>query len=88
MVRAFGLGTGAFALWLDTARDEARVRHYDARMVVPLTWDAEGVREYAFATRAFDRGRPVDQLQIRLPGSDGTYQVRTGCSPTWPRRGS
>lgn len=79
VVRAFGLGTGAFALWLDTARDEARVRHYDARIVVPLTWDAEGVRECAFVTRTFDRGRPVDQLQIRLPGSDGTYQVRTVC---------
>lgn len=79
VVRAFGLGTGAFALRLDTARDEARVRHYDARMVVPLTWDAEGVRECAFVTRAFGRGRPVDQLQIRLLGSDGTYQVRTVC---------
>ena len=30
-------------------------------------------------TRAFFQGRPVDQLQIRLLGSDGTYQVRTVC---------
>lgn len=73
------LGTGAFALWLDTARGEVRVRHYDARMVVPLTWDAEGVRECAFVTRAFDRGRPVDQLQMHLLGAGGRYVIRTAC---------
>ena len=79
VVRAFGLGTGAFALWLDTGRREVRVRHYDARMTVPLTWDAEGVRECAFVTRAFDRGRPVDQLQMHLLGAGGGYVIRTVC---------
>ena len=66
VVRAFGLGTGAFALWLDTARGVARVRHYDARMVVPLSWDSEGVRECAFVTRAYVGGEPVDQLQMHV----------------------
>ena len=78
-MRAFGLGTGAFALTLDTGRREARVRHYDARMVVPLSWDAEGVRECAFVTRAFDRGRPVDQLQMHFLSAGGAYEIRTAC---------
>ena len=79
VVRAFGLGTGAFALWLDTARREARVRHYDARMVVPLSWDAEGVRECAFVTRCFSRGALLDQLQMHVVGDDGLYRIRTVC---------
>ena len=68
VVRAFGLGTGAWALWVDPARRDVRVRHYDARMVVPLTWDAEGVTECAFVTRAFWRGRALDQVQLHLRG--------------------
>ncbi|EHF02188.1 hypothetical protein HMPREF1008_00894 [Olsenella sp. oral taxon 809 str. F0356] len=68
VVRAFGLGTGAFAIWMDLGRREVKVRHYDARIVIPLTWDAEGVTECAFCTRAYYRGKPVDQLQMHLMG--------------------
>ena len=69
VVRAFGLGTGAWALWVDADAGKVRVRHYDARMVLPLTWDEEGVSECAFVTRAFYRGKAVDQLQMHLRGS-------------------
>ena len=69
VVRAFGLGTGAWALWVDAGAGEVRVRRYDARMVVPLTWDEEGVSECAFITRAFWRGRAVDQVQLHLKGA-------------------
>ena len=68
VVRAFGLGTGAFALWVDLDKRKVRIRHYDARMVIPLTWDEDGVTECAFVTRAFYRGRAVDQLQMHLLG--------------------
>ncbi len=71
VVRAFGLGTGAWALWLDLDRKEVRIRHYDARMVIPLTWDEDGVTECAFVTRAFYRGKAVDQLQMHLKGGMG-----------------
>ena len=37
-------------------------------MVLPLTWDEEGVSECAFVTRAFYRGKAVDQLQMHLRG--------------------
>ncbi len=68
VVRAFGLGTGAWALWVDLDKKKVRVRHYDARMVIPLTWDEDGVSECAFVTRAFYRGKAVDQLQMHLKG--------------------
>ena len=71
VVRAFGLGTGAWALWVDLDRKKVSVRHYDARMVTPLTWDEDGVSECAFVTRAFYRGKAVDQLQMHLRGGMG-----------------
>ena len=72
-MRAFGLGTGAFALWVDAGSGEVRVRRYDARMVVPLTWDEEGVTERAFVTRAFWRGCAIDQVQLHLKGAAGAF---------------
>ncbi|MBQ9000999.1 MAG: hypothetical protein IJ087_04015, partial [Eggerthellaceae bacterium] len=81
VVRAFGLGTGAWALWVDADAGKVRVRHYDARMVLPLTWDEEGVSECAFVTRAFYRGQAVDQLQMHLRGGGGlvTPSVPSPC---------
>lgn len=87
VVRAFGLGTGAWALWADAGRRRVRVRHYDARMVVPLTWDEDGVTECAFVTRAFYRGRAIDQLQMHLRGGDGTLggtSFSSGSSSSFP----
>jgi len=78
-VRAFGMGTGAFAMWMDVGRRLVRVRRHDARVVVPLSWDGEGVRECAFVTRAFSKGGVLDQLQMRLVGDDGLYRIRTAC---------
>ena len=48
-------------------------------MVVPLSWDAEGVRECAFVTRCFSRGALLDQLQMHVVGDDGAYRIRTAC---------
>ena len=71
VVRAFGMGTGAWALWIDASRKDVRIRRYDARMVIPLSWDEEHVTECAFVTRAFYRGQAVDQLQMHLLSGDG-----------------
>ena len=76
VVRAFGLGTGAWALWADTSRKQVRARCFDARMVVPLSWDEDGVTECAFVTRAWSRGRAVDQLQMHVRGASG-YEIRS-----------
>lgn len=79
VARAFGVGTGAFALWLDVGRKSIKVRHYDARMVVPLSWDSEGITECAFVTRAFLNGEAIDQVQMHEVGGDGAYLIRTAC---------
>lgn len=84
VVRAFGLGTGAWALWLDLDRKKVRIRHYDARMVIPLTWDEDGVTECAFVTRAFYRGKAVDQLQMHLRGGVGFTAELSPSSPSSP----
>ena len=62
VVRAFGMGTGAWALWIDAGNKDVRIRRYDARMVIPLSWDEERVTECAFVTRAYYRGQAVNQL--------------------------
>ena len=84
VVRAFGLGTGAWALWLDLDRKKVRIRHYDARMVIPLTWDEDGVTECAFVTRAFYRGKAVDQLQMHLRGGGELFSPMGDTDSTNP----
>lgn len=76
---AFAIGTGAWALWFDCREDgtEIRLRTYDARMVVPLSWDMEGVTECAFVTRVAIKGKSADQLQIHRMGEAGTYVIDT-----------
>lgn len=81
VVKAFGMGTGAWALWVDADAGSVRIRHYDARMVIPLTWDEEGVTECAFVTRAFWRGRAVDQLQMHLKGAGTDFSAALSFSP-------
>lgn len=81
VVRAFGMGTGAWALWIDAGNKDVRIRRYDARMVIPLSWDEERVMECAFVTRAYYRGQAVDQLQMHLLGNDGGAELSTA-SPT------
>ena len=86
VVRAFGLGTGAWALWIDLGKKKVRIRHYDARMVIPLSWDEDGVTECAFVTRAYYRGKAIDQLQMHLKGgmgfSDGSFFSPGSSSPS------
>ena len=50
-----------------------RVRRYDARMAVPLTWDEEGVTECAFVTRAFWRGVLLAKRIIWRGCGDGSF---------------
>lgn len=74
--RAFGLGTAAWSMWLDTDTREMQIRRYDARMVVPLSWDDDGVSECAFATKVTEDGKDYDQLQMHML-EGGMYRIRT-----------
>ena len=78
--RAFAMGTGAMALWFDVRDEETsiRVRRYDAKMVIPLTWDEDGTTECAFCTRVTVKGKPAVQLQVHaVDGGTRTYHIRT-----------
>ncbi len=81
--RAFALGTGAIALWFDVPADGSRPvtmrpRRYDARMIVPISWDDEGTTECAFVTNAHAGGHRVTQAQAHvLSPETGTYHILT-----------
>ena len=79
--RAFALGTGALALSFRvptdaTAPTAMRLRRYDARMVLPLSWSDEGTTECAFATQAVVRGAVLTQVQAHVVDG-GTYRIRS-----------
>ena len=76
--RAFALGTGAVALWLNPAESEIAFDIYDARMMIPLSWDRGGITECAFCTQASIQGEIIDQLQLHVKES-GTYHIKTVC---------
>ena len=76
--RAFGLGTGAWALWLDLDKGMMQVRRYDARMIIPLSWDDDGVSECAFCTKVVSAGKEYDQCQIHEHDAEtNTYHIIT-----------
>lgn len=79
--RAFGVGTGALALWFEAMASgdvDVRARRYDARTVIPLTWDDDGVTACAFVTDAYVEGRKSYQLQVHEASEEtGTYHVVT-----------
>lgn len=79
--RAFAMGTGAMALWFDVREDvvtSIRVRRYDAKMVLPLTWDEDGTTECAFCTRVTIKGKQAVQLQMHVIDREtGTYHIVT-----------
>lgn len=76
VAKAFGLGTGAWAVWLDTEKGRMQVRRYDARMVVPLTWDDDGISEVALCSDVYDHGERLHQLQMHVL-EDDRYHIRT-----------
>lgn len=73
---AFGMGTAAWALWVDMSKPELKVRRYDARMILPLTWDDDDVTECAFATQVTIEGRTYNQLQMHIL-EGWTYHIVT-----------
>lgn len=78
--RAFALGTGALALGFDVGEESTsvRLRCYDARQILPLSWDDDGCHECAFASDVLVRGARYHQLQVHvLDRETGTYRVST-----------
>lgn len=76
--KSYAIGTGAWALWFDVEEESTtiKIRRYDARMIVPLSWDEEGITECAFVTKVSIKGKNADQLQLHVI-EDGTYHIIT-----------
>ena len=88
--RAFALGTGAWVLSprrvkqsrtgrtvADAAADIA-VKRFDARQIVPLSYDDDECADCAFVSEVVVSGKRYGQIQIHeLDG--GTYHIRTRC---------
>lgn len=83
--RCFGLGTCGFALGLDGLREDGfpdagtrvTLGRYDARSVVPLSWDADGCTEAAFASRIVHKGKPYTQWAVHTLDEEGEAVIRT-----------
>lgn len=78
--RAFAMGTGAMALWFDVddSKTAIRVRRYDAKMTIPLSWDEDGTTECAFCTRVAIKGKQAVQLQMHIKDDKSdTYHIIT-----------
>lgn len=73
---AFGLGTGAWAVWLDLDAQMMQCRRYGANRMIPLTWDDDGISECAFCTRVVVKGKSYDQVQMHVKG-EGGYRILT-----------
>ncbi len=82
--KAFSLGTCGWGLWLDLDAKKAQVRRYDAKCILPLSWDDDGITECAFVTRATVGGKQVDQLVMHVLEDRG-YVIRTRC---WDKDGN
>ena len=83
--RTFALGSGAWALRVEgmapapATTPGARIvaQRFDARSVVPLSYDEDGCTECAFVSKVVHKGKTYDQLQLHLLDESGVYRVET-----------
>lgn len=83
--RAFALGTAAWALRLENVvkgqalSPSARIvpQRFDARQIVPLSYDEDHCSECAFISTVVHSGLTLDQLQIHRMSERGTYLIET-----------
>lgn len=76
IMRAFALGTGAWDLSIDTEGGTLQLETYDARCVIPLSWNNSGVTEVALCTKVNYQGETYDQLKIHVL-EEGGYHIRS-----------
>ena len=67
-------GTRTWGLWVDADERKIRIRQYNARMVLPLTRDEEGVTECAFdSVEALAQEQPDEAGGLRASVADGHH---------------
>lgn len=83
--RCFALGTLALVPGLDRLRADGApdagtrvtLSRHDARSIVPLSWDADGCAEAAFASRIMHAGKPYTQWVVHTLDESGNAVIRT-----------
>lgn len=76
--KAFALGTCGFSVEYRADREDMALRRYDARMIIPLSWDDDGVTECAFCTRTNHKGKTLEQLVMHVFSSETkSYHIMT-----------
>ncbi|MHB1323979.1 MAG: phage portal protein [Coriobacteriia bacterium] len=88
--RSMGLGTAAWALRVEELQvgklfkrvqvsPNARIvaQRFDARQILPLSYDEDGCTECAFVSQSMVKGIALTQLQIHRRDDDGTYLIET-----------
>ena len=76
VMRSFALGTGAWDLSIDTRTRTLQMDTYDARTLIPLSWDNSGITEIALCTKVNYQGKVYDQLKMHVL-EDGAYHIHT-----------
>lgn len=80
--RMCSTGTAAWALhvsgFAETGKSpvlKVRPMRYDARSIIPLSWEADDCIDCAFLADVYIRGNKCTQIEVHQRGDDGNYQI-------------
>nr|DAZ74284.1 MAG TPA: portal protein [Caudoviricetes sp.] len=83
--RMCSTGTAAWALhvsgFTETGKSSALKvcpMRYDARSIIPLSWEADDCIDCAFLADVYIRGNKCTQIEVHQRGDDGNYQIYCG----------
>lgn len=80
--RMCSTGTAAWALhvsgFTETGKSpvlKVRPMRYDARSIIPLSWEADDCIDCAFLADVYIRGNKCTQIEVHKRGDDGNYEI-------------
>lgn len=83
--RMCSTGTAAWALhvsgFTETGKSpmlKVRPMRYDARSIIPLSWEADDCIDCAFLANVYIHGKKCTQIEVHQRGDDGNYQIYCG----------
>ena len=83
--RMCSTGTAAWALhvsgFAETGKSpvlKVRPMRYDARSIIPLSWEADDCIDCAFLADVYIRGNKCTQIEVHQRGDDGNYRIYCG----------
>ena len=83
--RMCSTGTAAWALhvsgFMETGKSpllNVRPMRYDARSIIPLSWEADDCIDCAFLADVYIHGKKCSQIEVHQRGDDGNYQIYCG----------